>query len=450
MGIEFTYFQPSFGAQNSFIYPLTIIIFLLAVISLIKGKFDVLNPSFVYSICLCGCCSLAALYTKKWDMPMHFNTALIIISMSILFLLGGWLAEYCSADRNLGITVSQTTNYSRGFIINNPTWIIFIIILVYFGYLNYTDFCNLASKITNETDFHKILLPVISGLNHHEIELSRWNAYRVRFATCIAYLSIIAIWLNIMAHQYKEVFKWLCYILLYIPLVILTGGRQQFMYLIIYAMISFFMVYRRSYNNKDSLLKEFAIIGIACLTFLICFLGIGIFNGKIGSDSGVLKILVHYAGTNISAFDVYINEMVMPDTQYMGTTTLDNIYGFLHARGFDVPQFLQYITLFTEFGPVTTNVYTAFFRYIHDFGYMGCGLIMFLIGFFYNYIYRQIYIHKLQNWMILIYASIAYPIFLMGREERFFNEILTTSTMSFIFGMIMLYKFFSFMNERRS
>lgn len=74
---------------------------------------------------------------------------------------------------------------------------------------------------------------------------------------------------------------------------------------------------------------------------------------------------------------------------------------------------------------------------------------MFLLGFFYTYIYRQMYRHGLRNWMILLYASIVYPIFLMGREERFFNEIVTTGKISFLIGIIILYKFFEFLDRRR-
>lgn len=125
--------------------------------------------------------------------------------------------------------------------------------------------------------------------------------------------------------------------------------------------------------------QELMIIGITLVAFLFCFLGIGVINGKIGFNTSFLNVLVHYAGTNISAFDVYINEMVMPDTRYIGTTTLDPIYIFLNNHGFDVPRFYQYITLFTAFGQVTTNVYTAFYRYIHDFGYLGCGMVMLLL-----------------------------------------------------------------------
>lgn len=448
MSIEFTYFQPLYGAQYSFIYLLTMILFLLAVISFFKSKFDVLNPSFIYSICLTGCCTLAALYTKAWNLPMHFNSALIIIVMSSLFLLGSRLADY-SIGTDKYVLNKEHTKFN-GFFISWPLWAFFIAVLIYFAYLNYTDFLNVASQVTQETELTKMLGPVINGFVHRQIEVSRWNAYRFRFATGMAYVSVLAVWLNLMARQYKELLKWSCFVILYFPFMVLTGGRQQFMYLIMFVMISFFLIHRRQLANKNSFRKELTIVGIAILCFLFCFLGIGVINGKIGADANFLKVLVHYAGTNIAAFDVYVNEMMIPDTPYIGSTTLTSIYGFLYRHGFNVPQFFQYITLFTAFGPVTTNVYTAFYRYINDFGYFGCAMVMFLIGFFYTFFYRQLYCHGLKNWMILIYASIAYPIFLIGREERFFNEILNTSKISFIIGLLILYKFFEFLNERRS
>lgn len=447
MSIQFTYFHPFYGAENSFIYLLTTILFLLVIISFIKSKFDVLNPSFIYTICLTGFCVLAALYTGEWNLPMHFNTAFIIITMSILFLVGGALAEFCCLPlRNRPIFKSED---SQGFFISWPIWFFLAALLVFFAYLNYIDFINAARQVTKETDFSKMLKPFVEGLMHQNITLSRWNAYRFRFANGVAYLSVLVMWINIAARQYKEALKWSCFVLLFIPFMVLTGGRQQFMYLVIYSMVSFFLIYRKNHDGVCALSKEFAIIGIALVAFMICFLGIGIINGKIGFNKSFLAVIVHYAGINISAFDVYVNEMVMPVTQYIGSSTMVPIYGFLHAHGANVPQFFQYITLFTAFGPVTTNVYTAFYRYIHDFGYLGCGMVMILLGFFYTYMYRQLYLHGLKNWMILIYASIVYPIFLMGREERFFNEILTTGKISFLIEVIVLYKFFEFLSKRR-
>ena len=446
MKIEYTYFQPFYGSLNSFIYILTFILFLFVVIAFIKSKGDVINPSFLYSTCLAGCCLLSAIYTKIWNLPMHFNTAIIIVTMSLFFFLGAFLAEYCckiDIDKKIYISYS-----AQAFCINWRIWVFFILLMSFFAYLNYEEFLSVARQVTSAIEFKDMLRPVIKGLAHQEIELTRWNAYRLRFATGMAYVSILAVWINLLAHRYKEVLKWGCFVLLYIPFMVLTGGRQQFMYLIIYGMDSFFIIYRKYNLTKRLVRKELAIVGIATVIFLCCFLGIGIVSGKIDQDANFFKVLVHYAGINIAAFDVYINEMVMPDNHFIGTTTLGSIYGFIKARGFDVPHYTQYIPFFTSFGPVTTNVYSAFFRYIHDFGYLGCALIMFLIGFFYTFLYRKLYCEGLKNWMILVFSSIIYPVLLMGREERFLNEIITTSEISFLIGILILYKFFEFFSER--
>lgn len=447
MGLEFTLFQPAFGAEESYIYILTAVLFLFSIISFIKSNFDILNPSFIYSVCFTGCCLLTALYTKIWNLPMHFNTSFIIIGMSSIFLLGGILAEYQCSYTPL-IPIKENCNF-QDFSINPYIWIISICILLYCLYLNYIEFLNLANQVTNETELKNMLGPVVSGFAHQQIEASRWSGYRIRLATGMAYLSILAIWLNYAAHNYREAIKWSSFVFLYVPFIVLTGGRQPFMYLILFSISSFFLVLRKKNNNECLLKKECAVVSISIIIFLACFLGIGLINGKINVGNDFVGVLAHYSGINISAFDVYINEMIIPDTLYIGSTTLDPIYSFLYNHGFNVPKFSIYNTLFTIFGPVETNVYTALYRYIHDFGYLGCAIVMFLLGYFYSCLYRKLYQHGLKNSMILVYSSIAYPIFLMGREERFFNEILTTSNFSFIIELLLLYKFFEFLNQRR-
>lgn len=448
MRIEFTYFQPMNGAQDSFIYLLTAVLFLITVICFIKSDFDVLNPSFIYSLCMTGCCSLAAVYTEEWDLPMHFNTAMIIIVMSVMFLFGGTIAEVCNYKDSKNLISDPFI--SNGFFISWRIFFSLTVVLIFFLYLNYNDFLSVANQVTQESEIGKMLRSVIEARAHQEVKFSRWYAYRMTFAKALAYISILAVWINLMARQYKEILKWGVFLVLYIPFVLLTAGRQGFMYLVMFCMISFFLIYRKRLGDKISFTREISIIGVAIAFFLLSFLGIGVVNGKIGSETKFLSVLVHYSGTNISAFDVYINEMLMPDTQYIGTTTLGQAYRILSVIGFDVPQIFQYITLFTCFGSVSTNVYTAFYRYINDFGYLGCSLIMFLLGFFYTFIYRKMYYYGLKNWMILIYASIAYPIFLIGREERFLNEITTNGTLYLLIAVLAFYRLFEFLNERRN
>lgn len=122
MKIDFTYFYPIYGAENSFIYLLAAVLFLLAVASFVKSRFDMLNPSFIYYVCMAGFCMLAALYTEEWDLPMHYNTAGIMIVMSVLFLLGSYMADYCCSTAK-DILLKKECEVSQGFFIGWSIWI---------------------------------------------------------------------------------------------------------------------------------------------------------------------------------------------------------------------------------------------------------------------------------------------------------------------------------------
>lgn len=453
MEIEFTYWMPQYGSENSFIYILTIILFLLAIISYLQNKMDILNPSFIFSICLASCCGLAALYTKKWNLPMHFNTAMIIIIMAISFILGSSVAKYCtffiSKDKKFTNKDSFQTVQELQFSLPWLIWLGLGSAMVFFAYISYCEFIEMASRVTEERQFSKMIYPVLDGLAHGTITWGRWNVYRMCIANCIAYLSLFGMWVNLFKHQYNEFIKWSILLILYIPLLILTGGRQLFLYLTLFGMISLFLLYRKNNNGRINFRKEFLIAFFTLTLFLCLFVGVGILNEKIGTDTKLLKVLVHYTGTNISAFDVWLNEITIPDTVYIGTTTLSHIYGMLYRHGFGVPYFFQYNTLFTYMGPVTTNVYTAFSRYIQDYGYLGSIIVVFLLGYSYTYFYRWILLKGLKPWMILVYAAIAYPLFLMGREERFLNEIISTSNIRFLICLLALYKGIEYLNRRK-
>lgn len=59
-------------------------------------------------------------------------------------------------------------------------------------------------------------------------------------------------------------------------------------------------------------------------------MGLGVASGKVTLGMGMFRALAHYAGTNIAAFDVFINEMNIPSSQYIGANTLVAAQSFLN------------------------------------------------------------------------------------------------------------------------
>lgn len=447
---EFSLWFPTYGSGDSFIYLLFFVLLLLSIICFLFSKYDILYPPLIGTISFTCCVGLAALYTNLWNLPMHFNTAIIIICMVSLFIGGGFIAT--NSIYKL-IAKKQNTNktiYTIDKAINITfKYLLLIILLLLFSlYYNYKEFIVLASQVTDSHNFSEMLFPVTNGVAQGIIKFSKLFSYRLLFAKSISYTSVIFFWYNFAEKKYFNCLKWSILTVLYFPFILLTAGRQLFLYFILFSLISLIMILRkRSIIQKG--LKEIYIVLVAFLGFLLFFLGTGLLNGKINANLGLFRVLVHYAGVNISGFDVYINEMIIPDTPYIGLHTLSPITFFLNHFGLNYPDGIGYIPLFTVFGSVSTNVYTALFRYIIDFGFIGCGIIMFLLGFGYTFFYEYIAIKNYKSWMVMLYAFISYPIFLLGREERFLNEIFTTRTGYTFLMMMLFYKFVNAVNQER-
>jgi oligosaccharide repeat unit polymerase len=446
---EFITWISSSGNNYSFIYILFFIVLLLTVICFLFSKFDILYPPFIGTTSFTFCIGLAALYTSSWNLPMHFNTAIILIVMITVFNLGGFVATKTNEKMK-----SQTNSLicNEGLIENEdiPTnfWLFTILLLLVCLYLNYKEFLDLASIVTSSQKFSEMLSPVTIGIAQGKIEFSKLFFYNLIFAKAISYTSVLFFYYSFLNKKYYSCFKWAVLIVFYFPFILLTAGRQLFLYFILFSLISLIMVLRKKrivHKGKN----EMFIMLLFFFGFLFFFLSIGVLNGKINSDLGFFRVLVHYAGINISAFDVFINEMNIPDSNYIGMMTLNAVNAIVNHFGFEIPAGISYIPLFVDFGSITTNVYTALMRYISDYGFLGCGIILFLLGFGYTFFYELIALLNYKNWMVLLYAFVSYPIFLIAREERFFNEILASRTVYTFIIMMVFYKLVKTINRGR-
>lgn len=380
---------------------------------------------------------------------MHFNTAIILIVMITLFNLGGFLATKTSEKIK---TQTNSVIYNSGLIedVDIPMnfWLITILLFLVCLYLNYKEFLNLASIVTGSQKISEMLFPVTVGIAQGKIKFSKLFFYNLILAKSISYISVLFFYYSFLNKKYYSCFKWAALILFYFPFILLTAGRQLFLYFILFSLISLIMILRKKEVIHKGINEMFIMLPFF-FGFLLFFLSVGVLNGKINSDLGFFRVLVHYAGINISAFDVYINEMNIPDPNYIGMMTLNAVNAIVNHFGFDIPKGVTYIPLFVDFGSITTNVYTALMRYISDYGFLGCGIILFLLGFGYTFFYELISLSNYKDWMVLLYAFVSYPIFLIAREERFFNEILASRTVYTFIIMMVFYKLIKTINRGR-
>lgn len=428
------------------IYLLAIILFSMIIVMFFLNDRDFLSPAVISCSTFFICVFLAASYSVMWNLPMHFNTSIVIISQMLIFCLGVCLPAWTVFQNDERKIVQQSNDMN--FLINDEcsisfVWVfIFIFIMGVLFYFSYQEVKTLASQFSDSTNLFSSVKVLNDHLQNGDIQFSKWNTIRFCFAGSVAY-----VYLFFSLHEFIYKFNWKAVLLLipvvgYIPFIIISGGRQPFIYLAIYSFITLsILIMRKNGRDKKKAIKSILwITSFLGILFFIAFFGIGLLNGKISSEANLYKVLVHYAGININALDVYINKMVIPEPLYPGTLTLANVYKHLHFFGIDIPMsYNTYITSFVYFGDISTNVYTAFRRYIQDYGYIGCTIIMFFMGFFYGTFYNFVKYQRIGNLGLIYYGVFCYPFFLFCREERFMIELLTVSTLYKLFFLFIIY-----------
>lgn len=424
------------------IYLLLIFFLGILIISYFLCERDLLSPMVIVASTFLFSVFLDALYTDIWQLPMHFNTTLIIMSEVLFFLLGAFLIQrifygkVALKENENNTILSHDLNLKYFFLIN--------VIMFIFLYLNYKEFCTLSQSFTNSSNLGDMIHALIQKISSGEAQMSRWYSYRYIFMKSYTYIYIyIFAWNSINFNFKLKNFIFLIPLAIFIPAIIFTAGRQEFVYLSIYSLIVSAFIYQKKYNfdyKKSIQLVGFIIIFLS--TFLGLFFLSGYLSGKITITMSPLRVLAHYAGINISAFDYFVNTEYN-DTLYIGRMTLAGIYVKLLNWG--IPVFNTHMP-YVQFYGIDTNVYTAFRKYIQDYGYVGCSIIMFLLGVLYTFAYNYLKYCKFNHFGLLIYSLQVYPIFLLCREERFFTGIISTT---FVYTIFCIYFFYKMIIERK-
>lgn len=405
---------------------------------------DILEPIFLLTLGFAFSIFLAALYENKWNLLVHNNT-IIVILLSLISFHSGAILSHSSLVGNKW----KKKYYFMQIKIRNPIIVISILFFsLIFLYLNIKDFYSLASMLTDSNSLPHQLRIVLDNLNTNKVSYTHIHTYRLYFLECFSVV-------NSSLFLYKCIFckvkiKNILYLFptfIYFIALFYQGGRQMYLHYFLFVFILGLLMYQYKRHpegifDKKMIISLFLIFAL----FLLFFIGIGIFNGKIQSDN-FIKVFVHYNGVNINALDYFINTSIVPENQYIGTMTLAPIYSNLRSAGFSLPVINAYITEFISFGEVDTNCFTALRRYIQDYGYSGCMMIMFILGSIFTFIYDYIKYIKFHLLLVIVYALFSYVLFLSSREEMFFNWVFSTATIYRILLICILFKLqFKFCN----
>ena len=414
------------------VYILALGTILIGILSFLLNKKHILNPSCIVC-CVFLISSLFAIYSKNdWQYQLHGITVYVILTSLLVFLLGSILGTQIS-DKHVLEKKDRFHN------INIPSVFLIVSITLFLLLLSYMHFCtilNIGIEMGADVhDFGDVIKKAREGMLHNGYMTTRIDSYSTYFCRGIAYVCIYIFIYDKLIHKNK--LRKHSYLLLpMFPLsikMVLSTGRTQFIYLIVYLVEVYGVLYFQS--QGITIQTFFKMIGIGIFSLLSFFVVFSILQiMREGNGRDIIDVISFYTGMSIPSLDDFLVNG-RPESNLIGNNTLFPIYDVLRKLGFPLPKLYAPYD-FVCFNGTNGNVYTALRRYIEDYTIFGNYVILTFLGtlssYFYNFVYKQ----RNRHLALIIYAAFIYPVFEISIEERFFMNIVGTGT---LYNLIALY-----------
>jgi len=222
---------------------------------------------------------------------------------------------------------------------------------------------------------------------------------------------------------------------LYIPIVLLSGGR----YYIIMYFISSFMIWitlNKILENKQLSLKNFIKILLIVISIFVFFSVTRTMVGR-NSQSGLLEYVTGYLGKSLKVFDLYLEDPVSK-SHIWGKETFYSLNRFFYKLGLIKDQYTIYLEFRTLDGIPMGNTYTSFRCMYQDFGILGIIILQGIEGMIFAVMYKKVLAKKECGYSILLlmYSMMISTLFMHSYSEGFFNEVISLSYIVFLVGFV--------------
>lgn len=433
------------------IFLLFFVLIMLTMFSYFFSRSEFISPSFILSSTYLVGIFIAILNFNTWG-DISLITMLVVLTGVASFLIG------CAMPMNRTFTLKVKKNTAKKLNVNDTEneidinysliiFAIFIMTVVVYFYFRYI-FSNaiLAGSSGSINGLFSYARSIDANSSNYQ-RIGRFLTLGIYFSKAIGYVTMYVLLRDYIYKPKKKLSKskrFLLGVILFIYLVItvLSTGRTAFMYFIIYTMIvaSIFYKIRRGWS-KSSNIKVFKIILFSLVIILVAFRIIDLTLRKsiYGSEWSLWTQISRYFASQFYALDIWLDNPTQ-STGYEDTETMYNLYSILNILGADIHIGSNALEGITVSG-LSTNIYTALRRYIHDFGYVGMVIIQFITGLIFTNWFNKIRnSNTINDTSIIFYASLIYTVAFNVIEERTFINIFSLSTAAYIIFVMLIWR----------
>lgn len=422
------------------IYELLLILIVLWVFIILIRK-DLFAPSSILVLSYIFTTICAIYNIEKWNISLHYNTFYVILIGIISFVLPSLFLYIKNNKRNI-------PEYKKLDVINIKQYKLlfldFISIIIFVVYSFY--FLKAIGGISALSNFNTAMAIYRSKTFFHHINLiPGWINFLTKICRAIAYIyTYILINNKVLKQKNKNNFLYILGILLYIPLIIMSGGRYDLIVYVIYTIMVWSILSTIS-TNKKMKAKKIIKIGVIIFIILIAFSNLKFLVGR-NNEVDTIDYITEYFGGSIVIFDMYMQDN-HTKSNYIGSETFAGIRKFLYQIKILDNQGIsegasQFRAIYS--GKVIGNVYTGFRKMYQDFGIMGVIVLQFLLSIIFNKLYSRAFYKKDKkaiSFNIILISSLTFCLALHSFSEAFYSTVLSFNYISFYIIILFIIKF---------
>lgn len=423
------------------LYLLTIALGICFVLLFILYKKDILEPSILFTASFLMLSMMALVNSNRFKLGLHFNTFCVVLGGVLIFIITSFLIKIIYNRKK---SKKDLENKKIEFTMINPNKIMQILFMVFafaacFLYvfftmkavnIKFTGISSVMSAISKydsiskfSDNYSSIKLPfLISNLRVGVIAVGYWFFYvmihNFVFFKKISVLEIITV----------------------IPcfaISLLEGSRTPAFYMISTSIIVFLILLSK-YRGFGKIISTKLVLSIIIIGFLfvLSFKPAAKLLGR-NINISFSNYISIYCGAQLKNLDIYLNTKHKNTNTIPGSQTFvslissyGNKIGFKNYKNYhlDLP--------FQKVGNVSLgNVYTTFYPYIYDFGYIGLVILVMIMAIISQLLYEVIKNKVLGKYpinTIILYGYVGTSLLLSFFSNKFYENMFSLVIIKYV------------------
>ena len=385
----------------------------------------VAEPSFVFSISFTIQAFFLLFFVNKWGVNIHLNTICIITMGIFLFII---TCKIISSNKRPKELKKEDIPYYG---INNKILIIFLVfcilvslITIYFTVKSVGgDISNIGPSLYKYRNYssrygYELNVPyvveILSGIVH---SASYWFMY---------------IFINNYISRKKIDIKILLIIIVCTMSTMIDGSRGAIANILLSTVpITYILLEKKKGYKIQIKVKSMILILFAGFLFIFLFKNMALMLGRNDVEKiDTIDYIAMYIAAPIVNLDTYLQEKVEIES-FIGIHTFNNVYKIVSKEKPIIKQEFQFIDKYN-----LGNVYTIFWDFICDMGYIGVIIFTFIMACFSQIIYEKSKIQKLScvkpSITIMIYSYSFGGILFSFFANKFFAQVFTLGFIKYL------------------